>query len=566
MTAHHAHQPPPARQSATPVPVDDTPAEASADVIVVGAGGGGLPTALFSRWLGDEVILLEKADQVGGTARKAAFWYWIPGNEAMRTAGIDDPREDFLRYVSRLSRPTDYDPQSPTLGLDTWSYQQFEAIYDSASTAAETLREHGALPYRHVAQACDYWAELPENAAPRGRVLIHEQASPSMADGGLRSVESMTRAALADGISLRTGHRVQRLVVDGPRVAGVEATDHDGRTVRFLARKAVIFATGGFTHDAELRKNYLSLPLYPGCGARTNEGDFVRIAGWAGAQLRNMNYAWMCPISLEGSIAGDPTLTGVFSHGGDSMIMVDAAGRRVVNEKLQYNELAQEFFRWDPVTANYPNRVLISIWDQRAQEHSASADYGNPIVPAPADCPYVIRADTLAELADRVRERLACYSSHTGGLELSADFRGNLTAAIERFNGFARRGVDDDFARGTTAVQFQFNGAVGPNPYPNATMHPISAEGPFYAALLTGGTLDTKGGPKATPDGRILDDTDTPIPGLFGVGNCVASASAGSYWAGGATLGPIIALAHRAARAAHQESAHDRRGTAPASA
>lgn len=74
MTAHQAHQPPPARQSATPVPVDDTPAEVSADVIVVGAGGGGLPTALFSRWLGDEVILLEKADQVGGTARKAAFW------------------------------------------------------------------------------------------------------------------------------------------------------------------------------------------------------------------------------------------------------------------------------------------------------------------------------------------------------------------------------------------------------------------------------------------------------------------------------------------------------------
>lgn len=561
MTAQQNH---PARQSATPVPVDDAPVEASADVVVVGAGGGGLPTALFSRWLGDEVILLEKADQVGGTARKAAFWYWIPGNEAMRAAGIDDPREDFLRYVSRLSRPTDYDPQSPTLGLDTWSYQQFEAIYDSASTAAEALREHGALPYRHVAQACDYWAELPENAAPRGRVLIHEQAAPSMADGGLRSVESMTRTALADGIGLRTGHRVQRLVVDGPRVVGVEATDRDGRTVRFLARKAVVFATGGFTHDAELRKNYLSLPLYPGCGARTNEGDFVRIAGWAGAQLRNMNYAWMCPISLEGSIAGDPALTGVFSNGGDSMIMVDSAGRRVVNEKLQYNELAQEFFRWDPVTANYPNRVLVSIWDQRAQEHSASADYGNPIVPAKGERPYVIRAQTLTELADRVRERLARYGSHTGGLELSADFLGNVTAAIERFNGFARRGVDDDFARGTTAVQFQFNGAVGPNPYPNATMHPISAEGPYYAALLTGGTLDTKGGPKATPDGRILDDTDTPIPGLYGVGNCVASASAGSYWAGGATLGPIIALAYRAASAAHQESVHDLLTTATA--
>jgi hypothetical protein len=33
----------------------------------------------------------------------------------------------------------------------------------------------------------------------------------------------------------------------------------------------------------------------------------------------------------------------------------------------------------------------------------------------------------------------------------------------------------------------------------------------------------------------------------------VASASAQAYWAGGATLGPIIALAHRAAKAADRE-------------
>ena len=84
-------------------------------------------------------------------------------------------------------------------------------------------------------------------------------------------------------------------------------------------------------------------------------------------------------------------------------------------------------------------------------------------------------------------------------------------------------------------------------------MWPISDTGPYYAALVTGGTLDTKGGPKTTADGQVVDDMDRPIPGLYGVGNCVASASAQAYWAGGATLGPIIALAYRAARAAHRE-------------
>jgi predicted oxidoreductase len=103
-------------------------------------------------------------------------------------------------------------------------------------------------------------------------------------------------------------------------------------------------------------------------------------------------------------------------------------------------------------------------------------------------------------------------------------------------------------------VELLFNGPVAESPKaPNPTMYPISDSGPYYAALMTGGNLDTKGGPKTTPDGRILDDTDTPIPGLYGVGNCVASVSARAYWAGGATLGPILAFAYLAANAAHQE-------------
>ena len=67
----------PARKSAAPAAADTF--DATADVVVVGGGGGGLPAALFSRWLGNEVVLLEKADRLGGTANKAAFWYWVPG-------------------------------------------------------------------------------------------------------------------------------------------------------------------------------------------------------------------------------------------------------------------------------------------------------------------------------------------------------------------------------------------------------------------------------------------------------------------------------------------------------
>src|SRR5689334_24284022 len=137
----------PARAAAAPAAAD-APFDLEADIVVVGGGGGGLPAALFARWLGDEVVLLEKADELGGTARKAAFWYWIPNNRNMREAGLEDREEDFLRYVARLSRPQRYDPDSPTLGMTEWEYGQCRAIYESASPAAELLAEKDALPYR----------------------------------------------------------------------------------------------------------------------------------------------------------------------------------------------------------------------------------------------------------------------------------------------------------------------------------------------------------------------------------------------------------------------------------
>src|SRR3954462_11227221 len=429
------------REAAAPVPEDRSP-DAVADVVVVGGGGGGLPAALFSRWLGNEVVLLEKADELGGTARKAAFWYWVPNNEPMRAAGTVDAESDFLRYVARLARPTAYDPASPTLGLSQWEHDMCRAIYASASPAAELLAEKGALPYRHCPDVVDYWSELPEDKAPTGRVLVPRDARDSMSDGGAVGVASMAAAAERDGVDIRVGHRVQRLVVRDGAVMGVEASTSDGSTHRFAARKAVIFATGGFTHDLDLRRNFLHAPVYGGCAATTNEGDFLAIAGPVGAQLRNMNYAWMCPVPLERAVARDPGLSGMFSVAGDSTVFVDRTGRRVVNEKLQYNELAQKFFAYDGENGEYPSLVLVQIWAQRSQDHSASDEYGRELVPPGAADSHVIRGNTLEELSDAVADRLSRYAHLTGGLTLDPDFVTTLRQTIGRFNGFAEQGVD----------------------------------------------------------------------------------------------------------------------------
>ena len=210
----------------------------------------------------------------------------------------------------------------------------------------------------------------------------------------------MSAAAERDGVDVRVSHRVQRLVVADGAVVGVEASGPDG-VVRVGARKAVIFASGGFTHDPELRANFLSAPVFGGCAALTNEGDFVRIGSAAGAQLRNMNQAWMCPLPLEQAVARVPSLSGMFSVAGDSMLFVDKTGRRVVNEKLPYNELAQFFFQWDGLRGEYPYLVLVQVWDQRSQDHSASDEYGRLIVDQ-GDASHVLRGETLEELGAAV--------------------------------------------------------------------------------------------------------------------------------------------------------------------
>jgi hypothetical protein len=543
-----------ARQS--PRPARAAPFDAEFDTVVVGCGGIGLAAALFSRWQGNRVVILEKAADIGGTTRKAAFWYWVPNNQAMRAAGTVDTKEDCLRYMARLSHPERYDPSAPHLGLTAWEYQMCAAIYDNASVATQLLADKGALEYRHCAAVPDYWAELPEDKAPTGRILLPKAANESMSDGGEVAIRTMSAAARRDGVEIRTSHRVQRVVLDDAgRVVGVEADTADGSSVRLGARKAVIFASGGFTHDAELRRNFLSAPVFGGCAAPSNEGDFVLIGSAVGAVLRNMNYAWMCPIVLEKAIKHDPALSGTFSPSGDSMIWVDRRGQRITNEKLAYNESAQAFFKWDPARSEYPNLVLIAIWDQRSQDHCASDEYGRFIVPPGTDDSHVIKGNSIDALTASIADRFARIGAAIGQMKIEADFGANLRASIARFNGFARQGKDLDFHRGERQVERLFNGPTAADPVgPNVTMYPIRATGPYYAALLTGGTLDTKGGPMTNADGQVLDAMGKPIPGLYGAGNCVASASARAYWAGGATLGPHLAFAYLAANAAHREA------------
>jgi 3-oxosteroid 1-dehydrogenase len=524
------------------------------DVVVVGAGAAGFPAALNSARHGSSSVILEKGSEPGGTMKKSAAWYWIPNNTFMREDGKPDDKDAFLRYCARLGRPQRYVASGDHYGLSDWEYETISAFYDHASDANEALAEMGAIKPLYSPAIPDYHSTLPE-AVPFGRTLQVDRGDGEMGKGDVLT-DQFTAACERLSVPVLTGHRVEAVVVDEDgAVVGVRA-GANGAERHFRARQAVIFATGGFTHDDELRTNFLPAPIFSGCAAATNEGDFVHIATALGLPLRNMNFAWMCPLPFEIALAKSPYLSGMFSVAGDSMIWVDKYGKRVVNEKTIYNELATSFLQYDPAKLEYPRLLMFQIWDQRTMDGCRATEvtpstpsrisidnYGSLIY----DDFHVIKGETLDELAAAIEDRLEKVAQHTGGFRLDESFRLNLPKSIARFNELAATGKDDDFHRGENPIEQIFTGVVPEdNDTGNPTMYPIAESGPYYAALICAGTLDTKGGPVTNTSGQVLDADGNPVPGLYAAGNCVANASAQAYWAGGGTIGPYFTFAYLA--------------------
>jgi 3-oxosteroid 1-dehydrogenase len=524
-----------------------------ADVVVVGSGAAGASAALNAHRLGDRVLVLEKAAIFGGTTAKSGGTYWIPNNSFLQKQGVADPREDVLRYMTRVAYPLLYDPTDVHFGLPDDVYSLFNAFYDEGPAAIDALAGMQALDSMQATDdkqlLLDYYSELRENKVPRGRSLRPRR--PDGADGKGSHLVQQTKAAVDRlGIPTWLGHRVTRLIVNRQReVVGVEATRSDGKALTVRARKATIFASGGFTHNRELRQSFLRGPIFGGCAVPTNEGDFISIAGAVGAKLTNMAQAWWCEIVLEqalelGSVAND-----IFNVPGDSMIIVNRHGRRVVNEKTTYNDRTQIHFLFTPAPREYPNLITFMVYDQRV----ADTFVGSFPIPKKGEAAaYVFSGKTFTELARAIDSRLAELAPRLGGLRLAPTFAGQLSESVGRFNSFAERGTDEDFHRGETPYELHgYSNPVGGGR--NPTMHPIASTGPYYAIALAAGTLDTKGGPAINARAQVLDATNTPIRGLYGAGNCIGFGGQ-AYWAAGATLGPALTFGYIAAREAHAEA------------
>ncbi|HSW15965.1 MAG TPA: FAD-binding protein, partial [Ramlibacter sp.] len=201
------------------------------------------------------------------------------------------------------------------------------------------------------------------------------------------------------------------------------------------------------------------------------------------------------------------------------------------------------------------------VFDRRTLDAFAGAF---PLPPAGQGAPYLIAGADFEQLSARIQSRLAGLANKIGDIRLAADFTATLRQTIERFNGFARAGRDDDFSRGLRDYDRDWQAFFSPlregsswpaNSMPNPTLHALQDAGPYYAILLGAGALDTSGGPQINERAQLLAADGQPIPGLYGAGNCIASPTRHAYFGAGGTIGPAMTFGFIAANHASRRPA-----------
>jgi 3-oxosteroid 1-dehydrogenase len=439
-------------------------------------------------------------------------------------------REEVEWYVTTAPRAVAYLDAETRVSLTPIARPDYHMEWQGAADGGRGLDNDAFDPsgYPGLAEAIRPSSYFPlltmtERDGLNGRAadgeLLARRAATGVRTMGGALVGSLVATALDRGVEIAVAAPFEDLVPDGDKWTVTLGGAARGRTV---SAAAVVLASGGFEWNPRLRRAFLPFPVTP-ISAPSNEGDGLELGLKAGAAVADMSAIWGVPVISEAPHEYDGVRSGRMGNVEMTLpgsITVNAAGKRFVNEALNYHDACRVFASVDPHTGRQQNNPAWLVFDA-----AYLAKYPVAGSAAGTQADWMTAADSLEELAGKARIDPA-----------------GLAATVTRFNAGAVTGVDTEFHRGATP-QDRFLGDAANTL--NPCLAPLTTA-PFYAVRISAGVLGTSGGLDTDLHGRVLDRHRRPIPGLYAAGNVSAGVFRNNYPGGGATLGSAITRAFAA--------------------
>lgn len=478
-----------------------------ADVVIIGAGGGGLATALEAVEQGAEkVIIIEKLNMTGGSLNTTAGT--ISGAETI-IQELDGLTEDTL-----ASYKEDLMHEGSKLGGIV--NEEFIDLYvEEAKNTVNWLWEMGLKDYefrtdeegRKSVFAPEHTLySYPRSYKPAAKDSSkYKSAVHEILDGLVNGEEKIEIHFNTEALHLMGNDKGQ--------VLEVEAYDkNEDKTNLYKAKNGIVVSTGGYSANADLINHYnneIKGVISGGLAGANGYGLYMMQE--VGGALNEASMGWVptFPIGLEnlkqpgtGRIMTTKTQ---FSGG----ILVNAEGKRFVNETHMDNTVREfelekqtDGIQWEIYTDKIVEDVLAGPMSGMYKMFFAE-DIGKA---------YIKSASTLEELAKTI------------GVPVES-----LKETVEDYNNHLDAGDIDELGRAYTLDGNPFNLAVN------------KIEGDTYhAVVIKPLALLTLGGIKTDIKMNVLNAQGNPIPGLYAAGEVVGGAWGRYVSSGVGVMGPIV--------------------------
>ncbi|MCZ8374219.1 MAG: FAD-dependent oxidoreductase [Beijerinckiaceae bacterium] len=342
--------------------MERTPFDVETGILVIGAGAGGLVTALRARAAGADVLVLERDPLPRGSTALSAGLIPAAGTRFQAAFGIQDSTALFAADIRRKAK-------------EKGDSRRVDTAVAAIGPALEWLADEHGLPFSVI-----------DNFTYPGHSAYRMHGLPSRS--GAELMDRLREAAEKAGVDIVTEARAETLLVErgSNHILGVEIVRPDG-TRDQVGCHALVLACNGYGGNRALVAEHipgLKDALY--FGHPGNQGEAVLWGRQLGARLVDL-----AGHQGHGSVAEPHGILLTWATMTEGGFQVNIRGERFSDESRGYSEQAAAVLA-------QPERLAYSIFDTRIAGIARQFEDFRNIEAAGA----LIEAPDLAALARRL--------------------------------------------------------------------------------------------------------------------------------------------------------------------